>query len=40
MDELNVVVDSAKVAFEQAATPASLENAKACFWASLVVSPN
>ena len=31
MNELNVVVDSAKVAFEQAATPADLENAKALF---------
>jgi phenylalanyl-tRNA synthetase alpha chain len=31
MHELNIVVDSAKVAFEQAATPAELENAKALF---------
>jgi phenylalanyl-tRNA synthetase alpha chain len=31
MNELNVLVDSAVVAFEQADTPASLENAKALF---------
>lgn len=31
MNELNVVVDSAKAAFEQASTPAALENAKAMF---------
>jgi len=31
MNELNVVVASAKVAFEQAGTPADLENAKALF---------
>jgi len=31
MNELNVVVDSAKVAFAQAVTPADLENAKALF---------
>jgi phenylalanyl-tRNA synthetase alpha chain len=31
MNELNVVVDSAKTAFEQAITPADLENAKALF---------
>ena len=31
MNELNVVVDGAKVAFEQAGTPADLENAKALF---------
>lgn len=31
MNELNVVVDSAKVAFQQAATPADLENSKALF---------
>ena len=31
MNELNVVVDSAKVAFEKALTPADLENAKALF---------
>src|SRR5659263_520533 len=31
MNELNVVVDSAKAAFEQALTPADLENAKALF---------
>ena len=31
MNELNVVVDSAKVAFERATTPADLENAKALF---------
>ena len=31
MNELNVVVDSAKAAFNQALTPADLENAKALF---------
>jgi phenylalanyl-tRNA synthetase alpha chain len=31
MNELNVVVDRAKVAFAQATTPADLENAKALF---------
>lgn len=31
MNELNVVVESAKVAFQQAGTPADLENAKAQF---------
>src|SRR5450830_961155 len=31
MNELNSVVDSAKAAFEQASTPADLENAKALF---------
>ena len=31
MNELNIVVDSAKAAFEQARTPADLENAKALF---------
>ena len=31
MNELNTVVDSAKAAFEQTATPAELENAKALF---------
>ena len=31
MNELNVVVDSAKVSFEQAITPADLENAKALY---------
>lgn len=31
MNELNIVVDSAKAAFEQASTPADLENAKALF---------
>ncbi len=31
MNELNSVVDSAKTAFEQASTPAELENAKALF---------
>jgi len=31
MHELNIVVDSAKVAFDQAATPVELENAKALF---------
>jgi len=31
MNELNIVVDSAKVAFELASTPADLENAKALF---------
>ena len=31
MNELNVLVDSAKVAFEQAVTPSDLENAKALF---------
>ncbi|MBU4114504.1 MAG: phenylalanine--tRNA ligase subunit alpha, partial [Gammaproteobacteria bacterium] len=31
MNELNSVVDSAKAAFEQARTPADLENAKALF---------
>ena len=31
MNELNIVVDNAKAAFELAATPADLENAKALF---------
>jgi len=31
MNDLNVLVDSAEVAFAQADTPASLENAKALF---------
>ena len=31
MNELNVIVDAAKVAFAQAVTPADLENAKALF---------
>ena len=31
MNELNVVVDNAKIAFVQAITPADLENAKALF---------
>jgi len=31
MNELNVVVDNAKTSFQQAATPAELENAKALF---------
>jgi len=40
MNELDALVESARAAFAQAATPADLENAKAQYLPSRVASPN